>query len=244
MIKFDGHVHTRFSDGTIFYNGVDDLRSLHRRHSFDAFAVTDHNTTRGVGFARRACGLLGIPFIPGVEISTKEGHVVAYGVEKWVAPAYSKTLHEVLDELEWLNAVIVPAHPLDRRMGIGRALFDPRVASRVHGYELWNGASPRPNMKLLRAVHETPDPLRRLARFSGSDCHSHVLFFRFHVELECDSTRLDDMLEAMRDPRNVCPVAPSLPWHLARWIGDYPPAELGRRSIKVAERGKAGGVPR
>lgn len=247
MLSFDSHVHTRYSDGTIFYNGIDDLRALHRRHGFTAFTITDHNTTRGLAFARRACERVGIPFIPGVEVSAKEGHVVAYGIEQWDAPAYSLVVDEVLDRLEAVNAVIVPAHPMDRRMGIRGALLEHRVWSRVHGYEHFNGASPVPNREVARCAAAAGEPRfpRHLARYSGSDCHSMELFYKFHVELDCDSTRLDDILEAMRDPRKVHPVAPLLPVHLATWIADYPPAFMHRRQIKAATRRQAqpGGAP-
>src|SRR5271157_1650510 len=139
MLKFDSHVHTRYSDGTIFYNGLSDLKRLVKRDKITAFTITDHNTTGG------------IPFIPGVEISAKEGHVVAYGIEDWQHGAYQLSLAEVLDTCNDRNAVLVVAHPLDRRMGIKQLMFSPDVIKRVHGYEILNGASPRPNLNLLRS---------------------------------------------------------------------------------------------
>ncbi len=231
MLAFDPHVHTRFSDGTIFYNGLADLKFLKKRHGIGAFTMTDHNTTRGLSYGRRACDILGLPFLPGIEISAKEGHLVAYGIEAWNKPAYSMSLHEILDMLLDENAVVVIAHPLDRRMGIKELLFDPDVIKRVHGYEVLNGASPRPNLDLLRADRTM---LKGLCQFAGSDCHSHVLFFKYHVLLDCDSETRDGMLDAMRDPSRVVPVGSVL--DIPHWIADFPPAFTRRRALKALGR--------
>ena len=231
MLKFDSHVHTRFSDGSIFYNGIADLKRLVKRDKITAFTITDHNTIKGLGYAKKACDVIGIPFIPGIEISAKEGHVVAYGIGDWQHGAYQLTLDEVLDKCNDLNVVTVIAHPFHKRMGIKQRVFDPGVINRVQGYEILNGASPFPNMQLLRADRTA---LRGLCMYSGSDCHSPVLFCRFHVLLDCDSTRLDDILEAMRHRQNVHPVGPIL--DLATWIADFPPAFTHRRVLKQFER--------
>jgi predicted metal-dependent phosphoesterase TrpH len=231
MLKFDSHVHTRFSDGSIFYNGLVDLKRLVKRHKITAFAITDHNTTRGLAYAKKVCDVIDLPFIPGMEISAKEGHVVAYGIDTWQHGAYQLTLDEVLDKCNDINAVTVIAHPFHKRMGIKLRVFDPNVIKRIQGYEILNGASPFPNMQLLRMNREA---LSNLCMYAGSDCHSPVLFYKFHVELDCDSTKLDDILEAMRHRQNVHPVGPIL--DLPTWIADFPPAFTHRRVLKQFER--------
>lgn len=231
MLKFDSHVHTRFSDGGIFYNGLADLKYLVKRDKITAFTITDHNTTKGLKCARKACDVIGIPFIPGVEISAKEGHVVAYGIGDWQYGAYELSLDDVLDTCNGLNAVLVIAHPLDRRMGIKQLMFSPDVINRVHGYEILNGASPRPNIQLL---HSNREMLKDLCMYAGSDCHSLVLFCKFHVLLDCNSTRIDDILEAMRHRKNVHPIGPILDLH--HWIADFPPAFTQRRVLTQLEK--------
>ena len=225
--RFDSHVHTRFSDGTIFYNGLVDLKYLIKRDGMNAFTITDHNTTKGLDYASRACQKLDLPFIPGIEVSTKDGHVAAYGIEDWKYGAYTLTLMEAIDKLVEKNAVIVPAHPLDKRMGIKALLFKPEVIKHIHGYEVYNGASPRANLKLLNMNRSL---LNRKGQFAGSDCHSKVLHYKYHIELDADSSNVDDILEAMRNPAKVCPVGPIL--DLAHWVADFPPAFSHRRRLK------------
>ncbi|MHA1372487.1 MAG: PHP domain-containing protein, partial [Promethearchaeota archaeon] len=202
MHKFDPHVHTRFSDGTIFYNGVADLKTLARKNNITAFCMTDHDNTRGHKFAKHACKKIGLPFIPGVEISTKEGHVCAYGIDRWEHSAYSLHLLEAIEELEALGSIIVVAHPYDPRMGIKDLLLKPAIQRKIHGFELLNGASPTSNPKTIR-VSKRFLSNSRLARYSGSDCHSSILFSKFYIELDCNSNRPEDILESMRKARNV-----------------------------------------
>jgi predicted metal-dependent phosphoesterase TrpH len=231
MLKFDPHVHTRFSDGSIFYNGIADLKYLVKRDKITAFTATDHNTTRGLKYTKRACDVLGLPFIPALEISAKEGHMVAYGITEWHKGAYQFTVDEVIDACEAQNAVIVVAHPMSKRMGIKKLLFEPRVYERVDGFEYFNGATPANAVNLNK--HDLA-PLRGLCRYAGSDCHSHVLFCKFHVLVDAASHKLDDVLEAMRDRRKVTAVGPVM--DIPTWIADFPPALAKRRVIKRLER--------
>ncbi|MEX2684876.1 MAG: PHP domain-containing protein [Candidatus Sigynarchaeota archaeon] len=231
QFKFDPHIHTRFSDGTIFYNGIADLKYLVKRDKITAFTVTDHNTTRGVKYARRVCESLGLVFIPGIEISAKEGHLVAYGLLEWNKGAYQLTVDEVIDACRAAGSVIVVAHPMDRRMGIKQLMFEPRIYKRVDGFEYYNGATP------LNAVHLNKHGIQQLhglCRYAGSDCHSRVLFCKFHVLVDAASSKLDDILDAMRDKRNVTAVGPVM--DIPHWIADFPPAFTRRREIKRLER--------
>jgi predicted metal-dependent phosphoesterase TrpH len=234
MLKFDPHVHTRFSDGSIFYNGIADLKYLVKRDKITAFTATDHNTTRGLKYARRACEVLGLAFIPGIEISAKEGHLVVYGIDEWKHGAYQLSIDEVIDQCRAMNAVIVVAHPMNKRMGIKKRLFEPRIYTRVDGFEYFNGATPLNAIDLAR---HGIDSLSGLCRYAGSDCHSHVLFCKFHVLVDSDSTRLDDILEAMRNKQKVTAFGPVMDF--PHWIADFPPAFTKRRVLKVLEkRGK------
>jgi predicted metal-dependent phosphoesterase TrpH len=75
------HVHTIHSDGTYTPAQVVDLA---RRCGLSAVAITDHDTTAGVGFARQAAGASGLEVITGVEITAEflghEFHLLGYFV--------------------------------------------------------------------------------------------------------------------------------------------------------------------
>jgi predicted metal-dependent phosphoesterase TrpH len=79
--RADLHVHTVHSDGTYTPAQVVDLA---RRCGLSAVAITDHDTTAGVRFARQAAGASPLEVIAGVEITAefrgRELHLLAYFV--------------------------------------------------------------------------------------------------------------------------------------------------------------------
>ena len=76
---WDLHCHTVFSDGTVTPRGmVEQARQL----GLEGLAITDHDTNAGWDEARRAAQSLGMPLLPGTEITAQDGrvsvHMLAY----------------------------------------------------------------------------------------------------------------------------------------------------------------------
>ncbi|HIE33466.1 MAG TPA: PHP domain-containing protein [Thermodesulfobacteriaceae bacterium] len=93
----DLHTHSTASDGT--YSPAE-LVQLAKEVSLSALALTDHDTVEGLGEAMAAARELGVPFVPGVEISVKfDGpghcHILGYFVD-----ADSPVLRETLGLLQ------------------------------------------------------------------------------------------------------------------------------------------------
>lgn len=75
------HTHSTASDGR---HSPDELADLCARHDIQVWSLTDHDTCRGCGSARRAAERHGIEFIPGIEVSAylrRSIHVLGYGVD-------------------------------------------------------------------------------------------------------------------------------------------------------------------
>lgn len=62
----DLHCHSTASDGT---DAPADLPRLAQDAGLSAFALTDHDTTAGLGAAAAAAQALGVRFVPGIEVS-------------------------------------------------------------------------------------------------------------------------------------------------------------------------------
>src|SRR5947207_1872763 len=75
----DLHLHTLFSDGTY---SPEELVAQARRHELAAIALTDHDTVEGCAPTARACGVAGIEFISGTELTAEQGgheiHILGY----------------------------------------------------------------------------------------------------------------------------------------------------------------------
>ncbi len=83
----DLHLHTNHSDGS-----DSPARVVERAADLGlaAIAITDHDTVSGVAEGAEAAARLGIEFLPGVEISSKQGesevHILGLGVEPAPGP--------------------------------------------------------------------------------------------------------------------------------------------------------------
>jgi predicted metal-dependent phosphoesterase TrpH len=78
----DFHLHSHYSDGS---DAPAEVVARAAALGMAALALTDHDTTGGVGEARVACEYHGILFLPGTEVSTLfrhgEVHVLGLGID-------------------------------------------------------------------------------------------------------------------------------------------------------------------
>ena len=94
MLSTDLHIHTSCSkDGE---SSVQQVLSAAIAAGLDAIAITDHDTMQGYKIARELD--TSVLVIPGVEISTREGHVIALGIE--TAPNHGQP---VLDTIKMVQ---------------------------------------------------------------------------------------------------------------------------------------------
>lgn len=187
-LRLDLHVHSRYSvDSRLSFERI--LEGI-TYQGLQGFALTDHNTTEGLReLERLRSSYPGYWFIPGVEISTREGHLLAYGLRE--SPPPNRPLAETLELVEALGGVAVLAHPFRWVHGVGR-----RVASeaRVQGIEGRNGK----NSELANTKAELLAARRSIASTGGSDAHEPRQVGRAFTEFPGEVTGLDDLLEQIR----------------------------------------------
>lgn len=181
-IKADLHVHTSFSsDCTV---PPWELMEEARRQGLRALAITDHNTVEG---ALRAGGLEGLIVLPGIELSTRDGHLVLLGVNEQPAPGISAA--EACDLARTLGAVAIVPHPYRLFTGAGA-----QVASTInaHAIEGLNGRSlRRDNLRAIALAHQGSK-----ACVGGSDAHAvNEIGAAYTLLPECASA--DDVLDAI-----------------------------------------------
>ena len=99
-MKLDLHVHTdRSSDG---HTKIDQLVPNIRRAGLDGIAITDHNilSTDAIEDAL---------IIPGIEISSSDGHIIGLGIASPVPRGLSAD--ETIREIRKLGGVSIVVHP-------------------------------------------------------------------------------------------------------------------------------------
>jgi predicted metal-dependent phosphoesterase TrpH len=134
-MRLELHCHSHHSRGKkIPVEGLDSPAELVRaakRLGLGGLALTDHNSDRGWREAAAEARKLGVLFIPAIEISSLQGHVIGLGMNGPVKPGLSA--EETLEKIREQGAVSVAAHPFDiRGEGTGR------LAARADAIEAFN----------------------------------------------------------------------------------------------------------
>jgi predicted metal-dependent phosphoesterase TrpH len=170
MGKADLHIHTLYSfDGTASVRKV--LVSAAGAR-LDVIAITDHNEIRGGLEARALAGEFGLQVIPGAEVSTREGHLVALFIEQAI-PAGLPLIETLLrvGEQGGIGIAAHPGHPVPNslsRQAILAALGHPLARTFLRGIEVCNmNPTHSPfNKRSERAAVSLP-----LAKIAASDAH-------------------------------------------------------------------------
>ncbi|MEM1539840.1 MAG: CehA/McbA family metallohydrolase [Candidatus Bathyarchaeia archaeon] len=104
-VKIDLHVHTCYS-----YDGLikpKELVAYAKRAGLNGIAITDHDTINGaLKLARNMTDLL---IIPGIEVSSIEGHIIGLNVQE-VAPK-NLTAEETIERIHGLGGLAIACHP-------------------------------------------------------------------------------------------------------------------------------------
>jgi hypothetical protein len=122
------HVHSTYSDGTAT---VGELLDAARESAVDALLLTDHDTlaARGDGWERQHDGVL---LLVGVEVSPKQGHYLAFGVENEI-PHRGRSALQIAQAVRAAGGVGFAAHPFSQ----GGHMVVPSLARRIvlpHGW--------------------------------------------------------------------------------------------------------------
>jgi predicted metal-dependent phosphoesterase TrpH len=187
-VRLDLHVHSRHSPDSDLT--VEAIASRLAAVGLNGFALTDHNSVAGHAelstLRERYPGLV---FVPGVEVSTREGHLLAYGVSE-VPPAD----RPVTETIEWVRrhgGESVLAHPFRFSHGVGRAIAG---TARVTAIETVNGHSAsRVNRRAAEVAAR-----RRLGATGGSDVHELADLGRAYTEFPEGTASIDAVLDAIR----------------------------------------------
>lgn len=141
----DLHLHTIYSyDGTASLAAV---LSSAKKAGLDVIAITDHDEVSGAVKAMELASNYGVEVIPGSEITTADGDLLALFITEKVKAGLS--LIETVLRVRELGGVCIAPHPMAGGMGmkslsartILKALRIPQVAETLIGIEVYNATA-------------------------------------------------------------------------------------------------------
>jgi predicted metal-dependent phosphoesterase TrpH len=170
----DLHMHTTASDGMMSPGMLLNYVAVHT--ALDLVAITDHNTLEGYQRARAFQAqaynehLQGIEIVPGIEVSSREGHIIGLGLEEVVPRDLSAA--ETVAAIHAAGGLALAPHPLAwvpglrDFTGVGRRFLELPF----DGVEVVNSTPTEfVNNHRVRWLHRRAG--RPRAEYGGSDGH-------------------------------------------------------------------------
>jgi len=186
MIKLDLHVHTLYS-GDAMINPKQIVEQLNSHPFMHGVAITDHDTLEGYFQVRKlASSYKDIVIVPGIEVSTKQGHVTILGIEE--KPNRPITAEETVDFAHQKGGLIIIPHPY-RELGLG----DLAENIQADAIEIYNPTVPPEKNKMASALAK----VKKLPGVAGSDAHKIQDLWTAYTEVDAQLS-VEDVLKAIK----------------------------------------------
>ncbi|MCJ7763467.1 CehA/McbA family metallohydrolase [Candidatus Bathyarchaeota archaeon] len=157
-VKVDLHVHTVYSSDSLIT--LEALVFYAKKRGLTAVAVTDHNRVDGALKMARETDFL---IIPGTEVNSSDGHIVALNVQEPMPRDLSA--EETVERIHAAGGIAVACHPF--------AMFKGSLGKHANGtfdaIETIN-ASASPFKRSVRKAEEVAERFK-LPRVAGTDAH-------------------------------------------------------------------------
>lgn len=193
-------MHTCYSDDAI--TTPKQLIAYSKKRGLDGVAVTDHDTIKG---ALKLVNNKEIIIIPGTEISTLQGHVLALNVTESLSPNLS--VLETVEKIHEIGGIAVIAHPSVMLKGLKTHMSRDLNFDAV---EVINSAafpfflSTYFNRKMAENLN--------LPQTGGSDAHYALEIGSAYTLIDA-SPEIDEIAEAIKKGA-VIPFGKAVPWRI------------------------------
>ncbi|SIR83230.1 PHP domain-containing protein [Natronorubrum thiooxidans] len=194
MLSVELHAHSSLS-----YDGRDPVELILEQADavgLDAIAVTDHDEIDASLAAAERAPEYGLVGIPAMEISSKAGHILGFGLEEAVPPglSYASTLEAIHDQ----GGLAVIPHPFqESRHGVMARVSRDELAEgdaiEIYNSRLLTGRANRQAERFAKS--------RELPMTAGSDAHISEMVGQAVTRVDADDRSADAILEAIRDGR-------------------------------------------
>jgi predicted metal-dependent phosphoesterase TrpH len=172
--KADLHIHSRADDGLATPRQIVDY--VEENTDLDIIAITDHDEIVGAWEAREivAAGRYRFQALVGVEVTTRQGHLLALGIERPIRML--QEMDRTISLVHEQGGVCVLPHPMAwfsmgaRQSLVNRLVRQPTDSVYLDGLEVFN---PSFAGRIVFTLAERLNRTRwRLAACGGSDSHS------------------------------------------------------------------------
>jgi len=170
-LKAELHVHSHIGHCPRYcpfiydsVQSVEEILTRARELDIRILSITDHNSLEGYRRAKKAIqrSRSSILLVPGCEISSKDGHILAYNIKREIAEGLSA--QETIDEIHRQGGIAVAAHPYNPFFSLRDKVFSLDLDA-IEGYNSGTFSS-RSIAKAVAAAEKLGIPCT-----AGSDAH-------------------------------------------------------------------------
>ncbi|MFP9191988.1 PHP domain-containing protein [Natronosalvus vescus] len=207
MLSVELHVHSSLS-----YDGRDPIELILEQAAavgLDAIAITDHDEIDASLEAAERATEYGLVGIPGIEISSKAGHVLGLGVTEAVPPGLS--YEETLEAIREQGGIAVVPHPFqESRHGV-MARISRKQLAKADAIEVYNSRliTGRANRQAERFAES-----RGLPMTAGSDAHISEMVGQAVTRVDAEERSSDAILSAIKTGGTTIE-GKRTPWHIS-----------------------------
>lgn len=158
-MKADLHVHTSYSPDS--KAKPEDVVRAAKERGIGCIAITDHNSFKAYFDVRDSTDVI---VIPAEEVSSKDGHILAFGIDKEIPSGLS--IIDTINAIHEANGIAIAAHPYRWWSGLG----EKNVVPEFDGVESLNARSTFGANRKSRALAKRFGKIET----AGSDAHITV----------------------------------------------------------------------
>ena len=194
MLTVELHAHSSLS-----YDGRDSVDTLLEQAAaveLDGLAVTDHDEIEASLEAVDLAPEYGLIGIPGMEVTSEAGHVLALGVRERIPRDLS--FDDTIDRIHESGGIAVVPHPFQKsRSGVAANISSASLA-RADAIEVYNSRllTGRGNRRAKAFAEKHGLPVT-----AGSDAHVAEMVGRAVTEIDASEPTVDAIIEAIREGR-------------------------------------------
>ena len=210
MLRAELHTHSSLShDGR---DPVELLLEQAQAIGLDALAVTDHDQIDASLEMAELAPEYDLIGIPGIEVTTMDGHVIGLGVEEKI-PA-GRTFVRTASAIHDAGGIVVIPHPFQSsRSGVLTYIDAAPVIEHADAIEVYNSRllTGRSNRKANHFATK-----HGMSKTAGSDAHICEMIGQAVTYLETDDRSLQGILDAIAEGNTVIE-GKRTPWRISFW---------------------------
>ncbi len=184
MLKLDLHIHSQYSEDAT--GSPKDIIKILQKKGLQGMAIADHNTVEG-GLKALKVKPKEFIVIPGVEISTKDGHMLALNVTENIKSHLS--VEETVEKIIDVGGLPVVPHLFRNMSGIKKEKLR-NIRTKISAIEVFNSCSlPQTNLKTAKIAKEYG-----LGGTGGSDAHDPIYAGYAYTTVDNTDINIDSIL--------------------------------------------------